>query len=488
MDAGPQLHAAEACEAQVVRVMRKFPDVASIQCWGARAINKLTADESYDSSSIQRSFEQAGACAALVAALVTHRPDATVQVACLRAVCILLADECTANCCSFQDAGISTALVAAMRRHAAHAGIQVAACMAMARLASADGSSGVDCAFQLARAGATDALIAAVRAHIQHATVPCQALHALCVVVVPHHGQADVTLPQTLAAQVAQAVVAAMRADVTRQDLQAAAATALEEIVRRSNGGGAAIAQQFLVAGAGEALMEALAASTRDGAAAHVLFAIIELAYHGDSAAELLAAGTAEAIMAAIAKHCYPLSADYKCSEVLATALAAIAVLASRAPAASARLSAVGACDAVVSTVLLHIQAPNNMLHQYRLHSGLEALAALASAAESHSPAVALSLVQAGACEAATAAVNILLTACDSSNNMSRWVMRTICGLSADAGAAARLRAAGAREAVASAIPRCSDCPYAVQSAQLALDRLAADAANVSSEPGSQRR
>ncbi|KAG5175337.1 hypothetical protein JKP88DRAFT_338847 [Tribonema minus] len=288
------------------------------------------------------------------------------------------------------------------------------------------------------------------------------------------------------AAQVVQAIVAAMRIDVTHQDLQAAAATAIERIMEHNNNGGAAIAQQLLGAAAGNALMEALAVATRDGAAAPVLLALAALASHGVSAAQFLAAGAAEAIMAAVAKHRrgkprLPYE-DICRTEVQSAAMSAIAALAASAPADSARLCAAGACEAAVTTVPVYV----NRLYAHSqycdlLDKGLQALAALASAAESHSQAVALSLVQAGACEAATAALNMVLPPW-SSEKMLTSALRTICGLSADAGAAARLRAAGACEAVTSAIPRCSNCPDAARAAQLALDRLAAGAANVSSE------
>ncbi|KAG5184190.1 hypothetical protein JKP88DRAFT_290084 [Tribonema minus] len=138
------------------------------------------------------------------------------------------------------------------------------------------------------------------------------------------------------------------------QDLQSAVASATEGITQDNNGGGAvAIAQQFLDAGAGEALMEALAASTASYAAASALSALAALAHHGGCAAQLLAAGAAEAIMAAIAIHC--------------------------------------ACEVVVKALQC------DALGRCSLDLSLKALAALAAAAESHSRAVALSLVEAGA-------------------------------------------------------------------------------------------
>ncbi|KAG5178498.1 hypothetical protein JKP88DRAFT_273760 [Tribonema minus] len=83
-------------------------------------------------------------------------------------------------------------------------------------------------------------------------------------------------------------------------DLQAAAASAIESMAERNNGAGAAaIAQQFLDAGAGEALKEALAASTIGGATSDTLKALTALAHYGAGAAQLLAAGVAEAIVAA---------------------------------------------------------------------------------------------------------------------------------------------------------------------------------------------
>ncbi|KAG5175340.1 hypothetical protein JKP88DRAFT_250248 [Tribonema minus] len=403
MDAGRQLHATVACEEQVARMMRSFPNDASIQVWAARAISALTVDEPNDSA-IQRSLGQAGACAALVSALVKHRPNATVQ---------------------------------------------------------------------FATAGATDALLAAVRARLRYSTVPRQALYALGAMAVRPNEPADATLLlRRHAAQVVQAIVAAMRIDVTHQDLQAAAATAIERIMEHNNNGGAAIAQQLLDAGAGNALMEALAVSTRHGAAAFVLLALAALASHGGSAAQLLAAGAAEAIMAPVAKHCRdkPRSPyeDIRRTELLSAAMSAIAALAVSAPADSATPCAAGACEAAVTTVPEHVQILYARdIHRNLLERGLEALAALASAAESHSPVVALSLVQARACEAATAALNLVLTPCGNDATLTS-AMRTICALCADASAAARLSAAGARESVISAIPRCSNCPIV----QTQLERL----------------
>ncbi|KAG5184189.1 hypothetical protein JKP88DRAFT_315497 [Tribonema minus] len=211
------------------------------------------------------------------------------------------------------------------------------------------------------------------------------------------YGPPDITLPQRLhAAQVAQAVVAAMRTEITQQDLQAAAASAIERMTERHNGNGATIAQQFLDADAGNALMEALAASTTGGAAPYMLQALTALADYRGSAAQLLAAGAAETIMAAIAK----LS------------------LATKAPADSARLSAAGACEAVVEA--LKCDRSDDRL----MALSLKALTALAAAAESHSSAVALSLVEAGACEAATATLNavLLLPASSSSKVMTQRI------------------------------------------------------------------
>ncbi|KAG5184187.1 hypothetical protein JKP88DRAFT_315492 [Tribonema minus] len=376
-----------------------------------------------------------------------------------------------------------------MHTHAADADVQAIACVAMASVADCAGSAGVDRALHLARVGATDALVAAVRAHVQHATVPKQALYALYTLAVPCLGPADITLPQQLhAAQIAQAVVAAMRTDITQQDLQAAAASAVEGITQRNTGGvGAAIAQQFLDAGAGEALMEALAASTAHGAARHTLIALAALVHHGGSAAHFLAAGVAEAIMAAVDRLCTrggTFSADSECVWVLLAAMA-IAALATKAPADSARFYAAGACDAVVRAVQLfkeyhHRRNDTSWLWH---HPGLEALAALAAAAEAHSQDMALSLVEAGACEAATTFLNaVLLIPALSSSKALTTVLQAICALSADASAAARLNTAGAHKAVANAIPRCSNHSDAAQSARLALDRLAAGAADASSE------
>ncbi|KAG5175341.1 hypothetical protein JKP88DRAFT_250249 [Tribonema minus] len=183
-----------------------------------------------------------------------------------------------------------------------------------------------------------------------------QALYALAAMAVPCFEPADATLPQRLnAAQVAQAVVAAMRTDVTQAGLQAAAALAIRNMTERSDAGGAAIAQQFVDAGAGNALMDALAASAIRGAASDTLKALAALARYGGSAAQLLAAGVAEAIMAAVDKHCTRgrmLSADYDGKQVLEPALSAIAALAASAPADSARLSMAGACNAVVSSAV----------------------------------------------------------------------------------------------------------------------------------------
>eukprot|EP00611_Tribonema_gayanum_P011056 TRINITY_DN2118_c0_g1_i2.p1 TRINITY_DN2118_c0_g1~~TRINITY_DN2118_c0_g1_i2.p1 ORF type:complete len:308 (+),score=62.89 TRINITY_DN2118_c0_g1_i2:633-1556(+) len=302
------------------------------------------------------------------------------------------------------------------------------------------------------------------------------------------YGPVDITLTQRLhAAQVAQAVVAAMRTDVTLEDLQSAAATAIESMTESSNGGGAAVAQQFLDAGAGNALMNALAASTASGATSDTLKALAALARYGSSASQLLAAGVAEAIMAAVDKHCIrggTLSADFKCTLVISAAMSAIAALAASAPADSARLSTVGACEVVARAVRLHMDAQEfDETFWYWEHSGLEALAALAAAGESHSQAVAQSLVQAGACEVATAVLKaVLLKPPSGHSELLTLALRTICSLSADAGAAALLTAAGAHEAVTSAIPKCSNCLEAAQAAQLALDRLAGGAANTSSE------
>ncbi|KAG5178499.1 armadillo-type protein [Tribonema minus] len=481
MEEDPQLHPTLMCEAQVVRMMRTFPEDAGIQVWAARAIEKLSADESYGDRTTRRSLGQAGACAALVTALVTHCHNAAVQTTALRAVCSL-AKGCPANCGIFQDADIATALIGAMRTHAAHAGTQVAACMAMASLVSAASSAGVNCAVQLATVGATDALVAAVRAHIQHAMVPKQALYAMYTLALRCLGPADVALPQQLlAAQVAQAVVAAMRTDITEQTLQAAAASAIEGLVQHNDGGGAAaIAQQFLDAGVGEALVEAVAASSPYGAAAHTLNALTALVHHGGSAAQLLAAGGAEAIMAAVGRLCTRGRAlspvvQFGRARVLSAAMKAIAALATKAPADSARLSAAGACQVAVNALKYNIS------DDCLLDLSLKTLAALVTAAVSHSPAVALSLVTAGACEAATATLNAVLLSPSGSSNVLTSALRAICGLSADASAAARLNTAGAREAVASAIPRCSNHDDAAQSARLALDRLAVGAADASS-------
>eukprot|EP00611_Tribonema_gayanum_P011055 TRINITY_DN2118_c0_g1_i1.p1 TRINITY_DN2118_c0_g1~~TRINITY_DN2118_c0_g1_i1.p1 ORF type:complete len:403 (+),score=89.62 TRINITY_DN2118_c0_g1_i1:160-1368(+) len=389
----------------------------------------------------------------------------------------------------FQDAGIGTALIVTMRTHAADADVQYAACIAMDSLAYSVGSAEVERAFRSAAAGAIDALAEALRAHIQHPMVPRQALYALRAMAVPGFGPADATLPQRLhAAQVAQAVVAAMRIDVAHQSLQAAAASAIRDMTERNNAGGAAIAQQFLDAGAGNALMNALAASTIGGADSDTLKALAALARYGSSAAQLLAAGVAEAIIAAVDKHCTRgrmLSADYYSKRVLESALSAIATLAASAPADRARLSTAGACEVVVSAVqqLLNDVQRFDVAFYSELLPGLKALAALAAAGESHSQAVAQSLVQAGACEVATAVLKaVLLKPPSGHSELLTLALRTICSLSADAGAAALLTAAGAHEAVTSAIPKCSNCLEAAQAAQLALDRLAGGAANTSSE------
>eukprot|EP00611_Tribonema_gayanum_P011057 TRINITY_DN2118_c0_g1_i3.p1 TRINITY_DN2118_c0_g1~~TRINITY_DN2118_c0_g1_i3.p1 ORF type:complete len:448 (+),score=76.61 TRINITY_DN2118_c0_g1_i3:38-1345(+) len=411
---GSQWHMTATREEQVARMMRSFPGDASIQVWAARAITVLTADEPYaiSDSAVVRSLGQAGACSALVSALVKHCPNATVQIAGLQAVSTL---KSATNCGIFHDAGIGAALVAAMRTHAAHTLIQVEACMAMASLTSAAGVPATDCAFQLVRAGATDALIAPVRAHVQHATVLYHALNALGALAVHRFRPADVTLSLGHhAAQVVQAVVAAMRIDATHQGLQAGAAKAITRITEHNICGGAAIAQQFLDAGAGDALMGALAVSTRDGAAAPVLLALAALASHGGSAAQLLAAGAAEAIMAAVAKHCRGRSKspceDSWRAAVLSAATSAIAALASSAPADSARLSTAGACKVVVSAVLrFNNMYKANDAYCFYLRSGLKALAALAAPGESHSQAVASRLVQAGACEVATAVLRAVL-------------------------------------------------------------------------------
>ncbi|KAG5175339.1 armadillo-type protein [Tribonema minus] len=359
MDGGAQAQAALPCEAQVARMMRSFPDDASIQVWGAQAIHALIVDD-VNNVDFSNRLGQAGACAALLSALATHSQNAAVQAAGLRAVC-KLADECPANCCRFQDAGIGTALIDATRTHAADADVQETACLAIANLAYTIGGAEVERTFRSAAAGAIDAVTEALRAYIHHPKVPHQALSALSAMAVCRFGPVDITLPQRLhAAQVAQAVVAAMRTDVTLEGLQSAAATAIESMTESSDGGGAAVAQQFLDAGAGNALMNALAASTASGATSDTLKALAALAQYGGSAAQLLAAGVAEAIMAAVDKHCVRggvLSADFKCTLVISAAMSAIAALAASAPADSARLSTVGACEVVARAVRLHMDA-----------------------------------------------------------------------------------------------------------------------------------
>ncbi|KAG5175336.1 hypothetical protein JKP88DRAFT_351550 [Tribonema minus] len=142
---------------------------------------------------------------------------------------------------------------------------------------------------------------------------------------------------------------------------------------------------QFLNAGAGNALMEALAASTTGYAASHMLKGLTALAHDSGNAAQLLAAGVAEAIMAAVDKHCTRgrmLSADSKCTWVLSAAMLAIAALAASAPADSARLSTTGACEVVVTAVRLHTDVQeSDETCWYWEYSRLEALAALAAAA-----------------------------------------------------------------------------------------------------------
>ncbi|KAG5184188.1 hypothetical protein JKP88DRAFT_255577 [Tribonema minus] len=355
-------------------------------------------------------------------------------------------------------------------------------------------SAEVDRAYRTAAAGAIDALAETLRAHVQHPKVLRQALYALGAMVVCRYPPADVTLPQKLhAAQAAQAVAAAMRTDITQQDLQTAAASAIEGITQNNNGGvGAAIAQQFLDAGVGEVLIEALTASTAHGTARFTLKALTALAHHGGSAAQLMSAVAAAAIMAAVGKLCTrggTLSAVFVCLSVLSAAMWAIAALATKAPAESARFYAAGACQAVVRAVQL-FKDVHRRSSWFWQHPGLEALAALAAAAEAHSQDMALSLVQAGACEVATAVLNavLLVPLSDAGYRMLTSALQAICTLSADASAAARLSAAGAREAVASAIPRCREGDdAAARAAQLALHRLAAGAANAASERGSWR-
>eukprot|EP00611_Tribonema_gayanum_P021280 TRINITY_DN4054_c0_g1_i2.p1 TRINITY_DN4054_c0_g1~~TRINITY_DN4054_c0_g1_i2.p1 ORF type:complete len:100 (+),score=12.60 TRINITY_DN4054_c0_g1_i2:94-393(+) len=99
MDDGAKAHAALTFEAQVARMMRSFGDDASIQVWGAHAI---CAQIMHDVTNVEFKdrLGQAGACAALVTALVTHRRNEHVQAAGLQAVCSL-AIECSANCRRF---------------------------------------------------------------------------------------------------------------------------------------------------------------------------------------------------------------------------------------------------------------------------------------------------------------------------------------------------------------------------------------------------
>ncbi|KAG5191030.1 hypothetical protein JKP88DRAFT_275082 [Tribonema minus] len=309
-----------------------------------------------------------------------------------------------------------------------------------------------------------------------------QALRALRAVVAANRGSqiAALQLWERLhAAHVSEAIVAALRVDVTQPGLQMVGTGAVSTLAQCL--GGTPAVQQLLDAGAGDVLIKVLAASTAAYiCAAATLSALAMLARNGGGAASerLLAAGADEAIMAAVAKHCeIEEGGTARRAHVLWSAASAVAALAAHSPANGARFCAAGAAAAAVRAVQLSLDAQEAQQLDGTAHLlrdfGLEAIGALAAAGDaarsgSEPGSESVALVEAGAREAATAALNALLaepcgTIYGVDDKSLLWALHAIyqradaeqsidavleCAAADAAAVEARLVAAGACEAV----------------------------------------
>ncbi|KAG5175807.1 hypothetical protein JKP88DRAFT_171978 [Tribonema minus] len=161
--AAHQQHAVLSCEAHIVAMMRKFPDSASVQKWGARASSCSMHDMAHLAA--ERKLSRAGACEAMIAALVQHSLDASVQEAAISVAISLLCGSAS-NGRKMKAAGLCHLVVAAMRAHAAHSGVQKTVCSVLCAVTSLAPVFTRRDALKFSTTGGARALVAVMNAHV----------------------------------------------------------------------------------------------------------------------------------------------------------------------------------------------------------------------------------------------------------------------------------------------------------------------------------
>eukprot|EP00611_Tribonema_gayanum_P032488 TRINITY_DN9746_c0_g1_i1.p1 TRINITY_DN9746_c0_g1~~TRINITY_DN9746_c0_g1_i1.p1 ORF type:complete len:491 (+),score=64.91 TRINITY_DN9746_c0_g1_i1:283-1755(+) len=457
--AAHQQHAVLSCEAHIVAMMRKFPDSASVQRWGARASSCRMHDMAHLAA--ERKLSRAGACEAMIAALVQHSLDASVQEAAL-SVAVSLVCSSASNGRKMRAAGLCRLVVAAMRAHAAHSGVQKCGADAIMVLAegtrrfgatAAHGAERVAIKDELMAAGVSTALLRALQTHRLNPRTVCSVLCAVTSLA-PVFTRRDALKFSTTGG--ARALVAVMKSHVFDGSVQQASAQVLMDLANKDDTN--AISMQFVAAGAGAALTTAIRLVHRYHQGP--LDAVACLAWCG-AAAQLAAAGAAEAVLAALCASTRSHTAANMylkqwSAPRLTSALTALCTLADGDKGVCTRLRDAGACEALV-LALKSLELPEDWAdpNARAYFFGLSSIESLAKICSPVDPLGFAHLARAGACEIVVSTLREILQQPAEDELVMDTIERAIgamINLSVDHGLAARLGVAGARSAIASTI------------------------------------